>query len=70
MKTWNDATDAGWLHVEDTTAHMDNKTSHKGTFFEIEMYTSSESWINHLSIDVWFGQYLAENLESEDAKQI
>ncbi len=31
-------------------------------------------WINHLSIDVWFGQYLSEiqlleNLESEDAKK-
>ncbi len=37
------------------------------------MYTASESWINKLSIDVWFvriGQYLAEtqlfeNLKSE-----
>ncbi len=37
------------------------QTSHKGQFFEIEMYASSESWINALSIDVWFvmiGQYL------------
>ncbi len=41
------------------------------------MYTSSESWINKLSIDVWFvriGQYLAEiqlfdNLEYEGAKK-
>ncbi len=56
---------------------MDHKTSHKGTFFEFEIYTSSESWINNLSIDVWFvmiGQYLAEiqlfvNLESEGAKK-
>ncbi len=42
---------------------MDHKTSHKGQFFEIEIYTSSESWINKLSNDVWFvriGQYLAE----------
>ncbi len=34
------------------------------------MYTSSEIWINKLSIDVWFvmiGQYL-ENLESEVEK--
>ncbi len=39
--------------------------------------TSHKSWINKLSIDVWFvriGQYLAEiqlfeNLESEDAKK-
>ncbi len=49
-----------------------------GRFFEIEMYTSSESWINEISIDVWFvriGQYLVEiqlfeNLESDDAKKI
>ncbi len=35
----------------------------KPKFLEIESYTSSESWINNLSIDVWFvmiGQYLAE----------
>ncbi len=39
------------------------KTSHKGTFFKIEIYTSPERWINKLSIDVWFvriGPYLAE----------
>ncbi len=48
---------------------------HKGV--EIEIYTSSESWINTLSID-WFvtiGQYLAEmqlfeNLESEVQKNL
>ncbi len=47
---------------------MDHKTirvngSHKGQYFEIEIYTSSESWINKLSIDVWFvriGLYLAK----------
>ncbi len=42
---------------------LEHKTSHKGKWFLIEMYTSSESWINNLSIDVWFvmiGQYLAE----------
>ncbi len=42
---------------------LEHKTSHKGQFFKIEMYASSESWINNLSIDVWFvmiGQYLAE----------
>ncbi len=47
------------------------------SFFEFEIYISSESWINKLSIDVWFvriGQYLAdiqlyENLESEGAKK-
>ncbi len=41
---------------------LDHKTSHKGQFFFIKIYTSSESWINKLSIDVWFvmiGQYLA-----------
>ncbi len=27
---------------------------HKRQIFEIEIYTSSESWINKLSIDVWF----------------
>ncbi len=57
---------------------LDHKTSHKGQFFKIEIYTSSESWINTLSIDIWFirtGKYLVEiqlfeYLESESAKQI
>ncbi len=56
---------------------LDHKTSHTCQFFEIEIYTLPESWINKLSIDVWFvmiGQYLAEtqlfeNLESEGAKK-
>ncbi len=42
---------------------LDHKTSHKGTFFKIEIYISSESWINKRSIDVWFiriGQYLSD----------
>ncbi len=48
-------------------------------YFQIEMYASSESWINKLSIDMWFvriGQYLDteiqlfENLESEVAKKL
>ncbi len=42
---------------------LDHKTSHKGQFFEIVIYKSSESWINKLSIDVRFvriGQYLAK----------
>ncbi len=55
---------------------MDHKTSHNGQFSEIEIYISSKSWINKLSIDVLFvriWQYLAEiqlfeNLESEGAK--
>ncbi len=41
---------------------------YKGQVFKIEIYTSSESWINKLSIDVWFvmiGQYLAENQNIE-----
>ncbi len=29
---------------------LDHETSHKGQFSEIEIYTSSESWINKLSI--------------------
>ncbi len=33
---------------------LDHKTCHKGQFFEIEIYTSSESWINKLFIDAWF----------------
>ncbi len=61
---------------------LDHKTSHKGIFFEIVIYTPSctphEKWTNKISIDVWFvriGQYLAEiqlfeNLESEGAKKI
>ncbi len=56
---------------------LEHKTSHKGQFGEIEIYASYESWINKLSIDVWFvmiGQYLSEiqlfvNLESEGAKK-
>ncbi len=59
---------------------LDHKTSHKGQFFEIETYTSSESkqvCSSLPTIDVWFvtiGQYLAEiqlfeNLESEGAKK-
>ncbi len=40
---------------------LDHKTSHKGQFCEIEIYISSGTCINNLSIDVWFvmiGQYL------------
>ncbi len=63
-------------HSHFTYVTLDHKTSHKGQF-EIEIYTLSESWINKLSIDVWFvmiGQYLSEiqlfeNLESEGAKK-
>ncbi len=57
---------------------LDHKTSHMGTFFDVEIYTTSESRINKLSIDVCvvrIGQYLdeiqlCENLESEGAKKI
>ncbi len=40
---------------------LEHKTSHKGQFFQIEIYAWSEIWINNISIDVWFvmiGQYL------------
>ncbi len=51
---------------------LDQKNRYMGQFLEIEIHTS---FINKLSIDVWFvriGQYLAEiqlfeNLESEGA---
>ncbi len=54
------------------------QNSHTGQFFENEISTSSEIWINKLSIDFWFvriGQYLAEiqlyeNLKSEGAKNL
>ncbi len=67
-----------WTSILKAYVTLDHKTSHKGKFFEIEIYTSSESWINKLFIGVWFvriGQYLAEmqlfeNLESEGAKKI
>ncbi len=42
---------------------LNHKTSHKGQVFQIEIYTSAESWTNMLSIDVWFvriGQYLVK----------
>ncbi len=32
---------------------QDHKTSHKSHFSEIEIYTSSESWIHKLPIDVF-----------------
>ncbi len=56
----------------------DQKTSNKVQFlfYFIEIYTSSESWIKKISIDVFvrIGQYLAkmqlfEFLESEGAKK-
>ncbi len=43
---------------------LDHKTSHNGQFLKIEIYTSSESRINKLPINVlmfvMIGQYLAE----------
>ncbi len=67
-----------YMSTTDPFVTQDHKTSHKGQFLEIEIYTWSENWINNLSIDVWFvmiEQYLAEiqlfeNLESEGAKKI
>ncbi len=41
---------------------LDHKTTHKGKFFEIEIYTSSESWINTTIINTTI------DLESEGAK--
>ncbi len=41
---------------------QDHKTSHKCQFFKTEIYRSYASWLNKLSIDVWFVRtvYLAE----------
>ncbi len=55
-----------------TNVTLDHKTSHKGKFFEIEIYTSMESLFIH--IYSLFILYLAEiqlfvNLESEGAKK-
>ncbi len=33
---------------------LDQKNIIRVKFFEIEIYTSSESWINKISINVWF----------------
>ncbi len=30
----------------------------RSQYFEMDIYASSESWINNISIDVWFEQYL------------
>ncbi len=63
-----------WPGLYQIYVTVEHKTSHKGQFFEIEIYTSS-GWINKLSVDVWFvmiGQYLVllfENLESEGANK-
>ncbi len=50
------------------------QTSLKCKFFEIEIYTSYESWINKLSIDAWSDNIwpeiqLFEYLESEVQKK-
>ncbi len=55
---------------------LDQKNSLKCQFIEIEIYTTYESWINQLSIDVWFVRIelylveiqLFENLGSEGVK--
>ncbi len=51
---------------------LDHKTSHKCQFFDINIYTSTESWINKPFVRI--GPFLAEiqlfeNLESEGAKK-
>ncbi len=43
--------DRGHLWTWTTKGPMDHKTSHKGKFFEIEIYSSSESGMHKLSID-------------------
>jgi len=48
-------------YAPQTYETLEHKTSLKCQFFEIEIHTSSESWINNISIDAWFvmiGQYL------------
>ncbi len=46
------------LPAQVTYVTLEHKTSHKGLFYKIEIYASSESWINNISIDVWFEQCL------------
>ncbi len=68
----------GWRKEKPNHVTLDHKTSLMCKFLEIEIYTSSETWINKLYIGVWFvriWKHLAEiqlfkNLESEGAKQI
>ncbi len=56
---------SAWPYVS-----LDHETCLKCQFFKIEIYTSSENWINMLYIDVYFAKIqLLENLESEGAKQ-
>ncbi len=56
MNTWT------WhsIWIKELYVTLDHKTSHKCQSFTIEMYTTSESWINKLSIGVFvrIGQYL------------
>ncbi len=50
---------------------LDHKTSHKGQFFEIEIYTSSESWINKLSIGLlWYNYLEIWNLRVQNIEKI
>ncbi len=57
-ETQHRSNSAGFSSINVT---IDHKNSLKGLFLFIEIYASSESWINNLSIDVWFvmiGQFL------------
>ncbi len=47
-----------WMIQKTSFVTLEHKIIHKCTFLAIEIYASSESWINNISIDVWFGQYL------------
>ncbi len=82
IQDWEDRKQCALGHKKhiiyrETYMTLDPKTSLKSQFLQIEMYTTSETWINKRSIDVWFvriGQYLAEiqlfeNLESDGAKK-
>ncbi len=49
---------SGQFHRVQEEEHLDHQTSLKRQFFEIGIYASYERWVNNISIDVWFGQYL------------
>ncbi len=51
--------------MQDIYVTLDHKTSHKGQFFKIEIYTSSVRIGQHLSEIQLF-----ENLKSEGARKI
>ncbi len=69
--TWRIRSWCNQVISERSYVTQDHKTSHKGQFFKIEIYTSPKSWINKLSIDVLFvriWQYLAKMQLFENLK--